>query len=276
MSVSSILRTVLDPGTIWGAALYACAFVVSASVAARLLRVAAERGVLHSSRHTVERTTARFLVQIGQAGIYVVAAVLYCHLIPALRGLGTALLTGASVISVVIGVAAQATLGNLVAGVAILLYRPFRIGDRVQVGLSGTPVVGIVKDLTLGYTVLSADDGGNVVVPNSLMASQAFRSFTGSDQRTLASVVLPLPAGVDATHVRDALLAFTREHHLVHDATAAVSPSAPTVVVRAWCVSADAARRVEADVSEHARTLLHNAAAAASSTSAAPPTGVRS
>jgi hypothetical protein len=133
-----------------------------------------------------------------------------------------------------------------------------------------------VKDLTLGYTVLSADDGGHVVVPNSLMASQAFRSFTESDQRTLAAVVLPLPARVKPTDVRDALLAFTRKHHLVDDATAAVLPSAPTVVVRAWCANADAARQVEADVSERARQLLDEVAAKASSPPTNFPTGVRS
>lgn len=55
--------------------------------------------------------------------------ILYAHLIPVLRSMGTALLAGASVASVVIGLAAQSTLGNLVAGVSITIYRPFRLGD---------------------------------------------------------------------------------------------------------------------------------------------------
>jgi small conductance mechanosensitive channel len=77
---------------------------------------------------------------MGSAMIWVIILILYAHLIPVLRSMGTALLAGASVASVVIGLAAQSTLGNLVAGV--------------------------------GYTTLRAQDGHLIVLPNSVAASQ--------------------------------------------------------------------------------------------------------
>ena len=91
---------------------------------------------------------------------------------PVLRALGTAMLAGASVASIVLGLAAQNTLGNLIAGVALLLYRPFRVGDRLLMTLPGGVVPAVVEALTLGYTFLQTDDHRRVVVPNSLMAGQ--------------------------------------------------------------------------------------------------------
>jgi small-conductance mechanosensitive channel len=80
--------------------------------------------------------------------------ILYAHLVPGLRALGTALLTGASVLSIVIGIAAQGTLGNLVAGLALLLYQPFDVGDELQVNTPRGAVSGTCVSRTLGYTIL--------------------------------------------------------------------------------------------------------------------------
>jgi len=68
----------------------------------------------------------------GYALIWVLAVMLYAQLIPGLRSLGIALLAGASVASIIVGLAAQSTLGNLIAGLSLLLYRPVQIGDLVQ------------------------------------------------------------------------------------------------------------------------------------------------
>jgi small conductance mechanosensitive channel len=78
-------------------------------------------------RGHIDRITLSFLQQFASAVIWIVMLILYAHLIPVLRSMGTALLAGASVASVVIGLAAQSTLGNLVAGVSITIYRPFRL-----------------------------------------------------------------------------------------------------------------------------------------------------
>jgi len=98
--------------------------------------------------------------------------ILYAHLIPVLRSMGTALLAGASVASVVIGLAAQSTLGNLVAGVSITIYRPFRLGDTLQVTAPTGTDIGVVELISLGYTTLRAPDGHLIVLPNAIAASQ--------------------------------------------------------------------------------------------------------
>jgi small-conductance mechanosensitive channel len=100
--------------------------------------------------------------------------ILYAHLVPELRSLGTALLTGASVASILIGIAAQSTLGNMVAGLSLLLYRPFAIGDSIRLTVApGVEKAGIVEDLTLGYTLIRTPEDKQIIVPNSVMVSQA-------------------------------------------------------------------------------------------------------
>jgi small-conductance mechanosensitive channel len=160
----------LKPDTFVGAAVYLILFVISAMLLSRALRAAVHAAMTRKGH--IDRTTISFLQQMGTAVIWVVVFILYAHLIPVLRSMGTALLAGASVASVVIGLAAQSTLGNLVAGVSITIYRPFRLGDTLQVASPNGTDVGVVELISLGYTTLRAADGHLIVLPNSVAASQ--------------------------------------------------------------------------------------------------------
>lgn len=152
--------------------MYALCFLVVAVALSRAIRVALLRLERSPQSGFADRTVVGFVGQLAQAAVFVIAAILYAHLVPSLRSLGTAMLAGASVASIVIGLAAQSTLGNLIAGLGLLLYRPFRVGDRLQMNVPGGPETAVVEALTLGYTFLRTVDGRHLVVPNSLMASQ--------------------------------------------------------------------------------------------------------
>jgi small conductance mechanosensitive channel len=168
----------LKPDTLWGALGYLVLFLVLAWALARALRAAVNASMIRKGH--IDRTTISFLQQLGTALIWVVAIILYAHLIPALRSMGTALLAGASVASVVIGLAAQSTLGNLVAGIAITIYRPFRLGDTLQVTAPSGPDIGVVELISLGYTTLRAADGHIITVPNAAAASSVTVNLTNS------------------------------------------------------------------------------------------------
>jgi small conductance mechanosensitive channel len=124
--------------------------------------------------------------------------ILYAHLIPVLHSMGTALLAGASVASVVIGLAAQSTLGNLVAGVSITIYRPFRLGDTLQVAAPTGTEVGVVELISLGYTTLRAPAGHLIVVPNSVAASQVTINLNTNSSFAPWPLVMTIRIGRDA------------------------------------------------------------------------------
>jgi small-conductance mechanosensitive channel len=160
----------VQPDTLFGAIVYLVIFAAVATLLSRGLRGAVHAAMTRQGH--IDRTTVSFLQQITTAMIWIIMLILYAHLIPVLRSMGTALLAGASVASVVIGLAAQSTLGNLVAGVAITIYKPFRLGDTLQIAAPTGTDIGVVEFISLGYTTLRTPDGRLIIVPNSIAASQ--------------------------------------------------------------------------------------------------------
>jgi small-conductance mechanosensitive channel len=88
----------------------------------------------------------------------------------------TAIAIAVSASAVVIGLAAQQTLGNLFAGIVLLSAHPFRVGDtvRLQGGQVGGQVEGVVSSLGLMYTALVVE-GDPVLIPNSAVLAAAIR-----------------------------------------------------------------------------------------------------
>jgi len=73
-----------------------------------------------------------------------------------------------------VGLALQGTLSNLAAGVMLLIFRPFRIGHKVQVG----GITGTVTELSLFWTELVTDDKVQIIVPNGGVWGQALRNYS--------------------------------------------------------------------------------------------------
>jgi small conductance mechanosensitive channel len=221
------------------------------------LRLAVSR-LLERDRHgMIDRTIASFLSQLGQVSIYLVALIIYAHLVPALRSLGTALLTGVSVASIVIGLAAQSTLGNLIAGISLLLYRPFRLGDQIQVNAPGGKETGVIERLTLGYTVLRTGDKRQIVVPNSTMASQVTINLAAQDPQTTVTVPIRVAYHAGLDRARELLLEVARSHPQVQEVVdcpvTQLGDSAIVLSLRARCVDAGATQQVEFDLYEQAK-----------------------
>ena len=148
--IESIEHYLFRPGTALGAVVLGVLFLAAAIVLATSVR----RGARRLEEHLSDVTGVAFASAFGQVFVYVVALILYAHLIPDLRAVGTALLAGAGVVSVVFGLAAQSTLSNVIAGFSLVLYRPFRVGDRVQLSTPKGMVTATVQLISLGYTIL--------------------------------------------------------------------------------------------------------------------------
>lgn len=92
-------------------------------------------------------------------------------------GLGTigldvkALVAGLGLTGFALGFALKDIIANWVAGMLVLFYRPFRRGDRIETAGS----VGRVEAINLRYTILLADDGARLLVPNSTLFTNSIR-----------------------------------------------------------------------------------------------------
>lgn len=166
----TLRRSLFNPTTALGTVFFGILFLAVALIGMRLAKLWSRRFAEHPALF-IDKTSAKFIGQLFQLGILVVAATAYAHLIPTLQKLGTALLASAGVLSIVLGLAAQSTLGNLIAGIALLFYRPFGIGDVLTINTASGKETGAVKEFSLGYTKLLAEDGRWIIAPNSIVIS---------------------------------------------------------------------------------------------------------
>jgi len=112
--------------------------------------------------------TVGFLIRLGTILLATVAGLRIAGLSPSTLALGGAFT------AVIVGLAAQQTLGNLFAGLVLLSTRPFRVGERVRLrgGAMAGNVEGIVSSLGLFYTSL-VDGADRIMVPNSVLLQLA-------------------------------------------------------------------------------------------------------
>src|SRR5919109_1521039 len=114
-----------------------------------------------------------------------------------------AVVIGVGVLSaLVVGLAAQSTLANFVAGILVAFTQPLRLGDSVSVaGASGT-----VDQIGLTYTVIRAGDGARYYVPNAKLASDTIRNATLAGAEHLVAVRVSVPLSADLDRVIELLL----------------------------------------------------------------------
>ena len=135
--------------------------------------------------------TVGFLIRLAFVGLAIIVALRVAGLDP------RTLAVGGAFTAVIVGLAAQQTLGNLIAGTVLLSARPFRVGERVRLqggGIAGQ-IEGIVSSLGLLYTTFAQGDD-HVMVPNSVVLNVAIvplREPDGVDLRArLPADVTPL------------------------------------------------------------------------------------
>lgn len=165
--VNNLQRDIFNPATFLGAVFYGLVFFVIVMLLGRLVRKLSKR----VEAHFTDVTGIAFASAFIQVVIFLIGFIFYARLIPALHSLGTTLLAGVSVVSVVLGLAAQSTLSNLIAGFSLVLYRPISIGDSVQLSTPKGLVTAKVDQVSLGYSHLRDTDGQEIIVPNSVMIS---------------------------------------------------------------------------------------------------------
>jgi small-conductance mechanosensitive channel len=138
--------------------------------------------------------TVGFLIRLATIGITLIAALSIAQVKP------SALVGGAAFTAVVLGLAAQQTLGNLFAGMVLISARPFRVGERVRLqagGVAGS-IEGVVSSQGLLYTTLARGDE-RVMIPNTVVLASAVMPLREPDS---IDVRIRLNAGIRPSQVQ--------------------------------------------------------------------------
>jgi len=171
--------------------------------------------------------------------------------IPDVRAVAGALLASSAILGVILGLAAQQTLGNFIAGLLIATTQPVRIGDRVSYAGEN----GVVEEIGLTYTFIRTVDGRRLVVPNNKLASDSIVNASIRSRETFAEVSVPVPLSADLDGAIDAL---REDVSAERDADVYVSSldGMATVTLRAAATDELAAERLEHELRLRAHRRL--------------------
>jgi small-conductance mechanosensitive channel len=155
-------------------------------------------------------TQIKFIGQMLTIIVVVLAIATMLLSFESLRKVGTGLLAGVGVGSIIIGFAAQNTLSNLLAGFQIAFTQPIRLDDVVVVEGEW----GRIEDITLTYVVVKIWDERRLVLPINYFIQKPFQNWTRVNSDLLGTVMLYLDYSAPVDKIRDRFEALLRENKL--------------------------------------------------------------
>lgn len=118
-------------------------------------------------------------------------------------------LATSAILSVVLGMALQDTLGNLFAGIALQLDKPYGIGDWVEIYNGGQKTVGIINEVSWRATVLISVTDEIITLPNRVVAQSQVNNFSGKNGPIARSHLFRVAYGTDLKAVKEVMIAVT-------------------------------------------------------------------
>lgn len=156
------------------------------------------------------RTQVRIIGRVLNVAILVIAAGAMLMTFEQVRQFGVSLLASAGVAGIVIGFAAQKSIGTLLAGIQIALTQPIRLDDVVIVEGEW----GRIEEITLTYVVVNIWDQRRLVVPVTYFLDNSFQNWTRTSAELLGTVYLYTDYTVPVDRVRDELKRILDESEL--------------------------------------------------------------
>lgn len=218
-------------------------------VAARL----ADRRIARRGLPAGAVTRYRVLRRSVTAVIVFVGVLSALLVIPQVRAVATGILASSAIVGIVVGFAAQRTIGNFIAGLLIAFTQPIRLGDYVQIDGAW----GVVEEIGLTYTFIRVSDNDRLVIPNERIASDTIRNSSIRGRKKLAQVTVQVPLDNDLEAVRELLREAAGDERAEVAVTALEDKASLTVSV--WADDEPSAERLGSELRLRAHRRLREA-----------------
>lgn len=153
------------------------------------------------------------------------AAILVFVVIAAIGKLGVQTTSFIAIIGaagLAVGMALQGSLANFAAGVMLIMFKPFKVGDSI----TGAGVTGKVHDIGIFHSIILTSDNRKVIIPNAKLSGDSITNFTAMPTRRV-ELSIGVPGNTDINAARELLLAVvTAEENVLKDPAPSVSISA--------------------------------------------------
>ena len=161
-----------------------------------------------SGERASKQTRIKFTQTASNYILWFMVIIYILLLIPEFRAFSISLLAGAGIAAIVVGFAAQKTLANIIAGVSIAIYTPFRIGDRLKIGEE----FGDVEDINLRHTIIRTWENKRIIIPNSLISDREIINFSIKDEKLLIPLDIGISYDSDIDKARKIMLKIANKH----------------------------------------------------------------
>ncbi len=179
---------------------------------------------------TSDPTNYKFIKHVALACIYLIGFSIAIYSMPDFRALAGSLLAGAGILAVAIGFAAQHALSNVISGIFIVIFKPFRVNDRLAIQTHQ----GIVEDITLRHTVIRNFENRRIIIPNSVISNEVIVNADFGDDRIVKWVDISVSYKSDLDLAKKIMAEEVEAHplHLDPRTPEDIAAGVPKVVVR--------------------------------------------
>lgn len=162
-------------------AVWVAFIVLVAFILLKVLKAILNRFINRASEDLkVDPTQYKFLKNGLGFVIYISATVIIFMSFDSLRDIGLTLFAGAGIFAAIAGFASQAAFSNIVSGLFIVFFKPFRVGDIVKIS---NLYAGTIEDITLRHTVIKDFENKRLIIPNSVISSETIHNFNIIDEK---------------------------------------------------------------------------------------------
>ncbi len=148
----------------------------------RVLRFLLRRFLRKSSKQlNVDPTNYKFLNNALNFIVLVATIIIILYTIPEFKKVGITLFASAGILAAIIGFASQAAFSNIISGIFIVIFKPFRVGDFVS---GGSQYSGMIEDITLRHVVIKDFENKRYVIPNSIVSNDIIHNASLYDLKT--------------------------------------------------------------------------------------------
>ncbi|TLP70608.1 mechanosensitive ion channel family protein [Maribacter sp. ACAM166] len=214
-------------------------------VAAATTNMWFKKSIQRKIEYQYDYTSYKFLRYVAVFAIYFVGIIFALLAFPSMRVVANTALGGAGVIALIAGVASQEALANVVGGVFIIGFKPFKLGDVVKVT---DTMVGTVTDITLRHTIIRNFENKMIVIPNSIINKEKLINYDLGDLKCCEHIEMGISYDSDVAMAKKIMQEECEKHSLIYDnrseqdindgkpmvKTAMIKINESTMTIRAW------------------------------------------
>ena len=205
--MTGFLRNLFEPGTF-----QYYMFVIVASILIYIILRKISQTIIKRIAQKFD-PKALYWKFLGRTVDFILIVVLIFELLsilPSMEDLRTTLLASSALLVAAVGFASQESMGNIISGMFISIFKPFVIGDRIKLHNCGT--IGWVEDIDLRHTIIRTITNSRLIVPNSVMNTEVVENSNYEDDRIMNFLDVKITYESDVARAKEIMLEEVLKH----------------------------------------------------------------